>query len=129
MPRFSKLSIQRLDTCAMPLQILMRKAIELSDFSVLCGYRDEEEQNEAYKNGFSKLKYPKSKHNKQPSEAVDVVPYPIDWSDRERFIKLSKVIKKVWSEMSEVEKGGWELSWGGDWKKFSDLPHWELNKK
>lgn len=130
MPKFSKLSLQRLEECHLPLQILMRKAILVGpDFTILCGYRDEEEQNEAYKSGHSKLKYPKSKHNTQPAQAVDIAPYPIDWTDRERFIKLSKIIKETWNSMSEFEKGDWELSWGGDWKKFPDLPHWELNKK
>ena len=130
MPNFSKKSLEILSTCELPLQVLMRLAIQSGqDFSIICGHRGEEEQNEAYKLGHSKLKYPKSKHNTSPSQAVDIAPYPIDWSNKVRFLTLSKHIKATWDSMSELEKGGWELTWGGDWKSFPDLPHWELNKK
>jgi len=129
MPNFSKKSLEILSTCELPLQVLMRLAIQSGqDFSIICGHRGEEEQNEAFAQGHSKLRYPKSKHNTSPSQAVDIAPYPIDFSDIQRFKKLSVIIKDTWSKMSEIEKAGWELQWGGDWKTFRDYPHWELRK-
>jgi peptidoglycan L-alanyl-D-glutamate endopeptidase CwlK len=107
----------------------MYEAIKVTDFSVICGFRGEKEQNEAYARGHSKLKWPQSKHNQTPSMAVDIVPYPIDWNDELRFRTLGAVVKEIWSQLPEEKREGWSLSWGGDWKTFKDLPHFELRKK
>ena len=128
--RFSRKSLENLSTCAKPLQILFKKCIEVTDidFTVICGHRDKKSQDEAYRLGHSQLRWPRSNHNKFPSLATDIAPYPIDWKDLDRFDELSKIIKSVWEEMTEEERGGFDLSWGGDWKKFLDRPHWELVK-
>lgn len=78
------------------------------------------DQNYAYDNGFSRLKWPKSKHNSEPSLAVDVAPYPINWNDPVRFVELSKIIKRIADELAV------QVIWGGDWSHFPDLAHWEL---
>jgi len=129
MPQFSRRSFERLNECHPLLKRVMHSAIEVCDFSVICGYRGEEAQNEAYKNGHSRLQWPKSKHNKSPSEAVDIVPYPIDWDDIDRFRDLASVIKVHWDKIPIAEREGLELHWGGDWEKFKDFPHWELRKR
>ena len=86
MPKFGKKkSQQRLNTCDPRLIELFERVVEDFDCSVLQGHRGEKEQNKLFEKGFSKLKYPKGKHNQYPSLAVDVAPYPIDWKDRERF--------------------------------------------
>jgi hypothetical protein len=69
-----------------------------------------------YRNGIIK----KSKHNKIPSEAVDVAPYPIDWQDIGRFKELSSVIMEAAVEL------GIRLTWGGNFKTFKDYPHFEI---
>jgi hypothetical protein len=38
-------------------------------------------------------------------------------------------VKEIWSQLPEEKREGWSLSWGGDWKTFKDLPHFELRKK
>ena len=96
------------------------RAILKYDFSILQGYRGEEEQNAAYEAGNSKLKYPDSKHNSLPSRAVDCAPYPIDWDDTERFKEMACVI------LEEASVAGVKLRWGGNWKTFKDYPHFEL---
>jgi peptidoglycan L-alanyl-D-glutamate endopeptidase CwlK len=90
------------------------------DVSIIDGHRGKERQNEAFKNGFSTLKYPDSKHNSNPSRAVDVAPYPIDWKDIERFEELALIIFEVANEMNV------DIEWGGNWKNFPDVPHWQL---
>lgn len=129
MPKFSARSLKNLEQCHPLLQLLMYEAIKVTDFSVICGFRGEREQNEAYDRGNSKLKWPQSKHNQTPSLAVDIVPYPIDWNDERRFRTLGTVVKEIWAQLPEEKKEGWSLSWGGDWKTFKDFPHFELRKK
>ena len=67
MPKFSKISRQKLDTCDPRLIQICEAAIKRMDFAVICGHRDKKAQDEAFKGGFSKLKFPRSKHNKMPS--------------------------------------------------------------
>lgn len=70
--------------------------------------------------GKSKAKWPRSKHNTIPSKAVDVMPYPIDWNDLERLSKFSELVKKTAKRMNI------KIRWGGNFKSFFDGPHWEL---
>ena len=88
MPRFGTASRNKLNTCDPRLIEICEEAIKVMDFSVLCGTRSEIEQNALYDQGKTFLRYPHSKHNKSPSKAVDLVPYPVDWEDRDRFILL-----------------------------------------
>ena len=94
-------SLARLHTCDHRIVRVIEKAIQRTpiDFSVLCGYRTREDQVAAYQAGNSKLQFPESKHNAFHcysggpwSQAVDVVPYPVDWDDLDRFHVLSGVI-------------------------------------
>jgi len=126
MPHFSDKSYSNLETAHPLLQRLMDSCIIDYDFSVICGHRGEAAQNEAFSKGYSKLKYPKSKHNSMPSMAVDIVPYPLDWKNIDSFKALSVHIKGVWDKIPVAEREGYTLSWGGDWTSFRDYPHWEL---
>ena len=128
MPSFGKKSQERLNTCDPRLVELFEEVVEHFDCSVIQGYRDEAEQNKAFEDGFSKLKYPKGSHNKYPSLAVDIAPYPIDWKDRDRFHLFAGFVKGIASQM------GLNIRWGGDWNSdthtkdnnFDDLPHFEV---
>lgn len=128
MPKFGKRSKAILALAHPDLQRIANAAIKVTDFSVICSYRGRESQNDMYDSGLSKLKYPESKHNKQPSDAIDLAPYPIDWHDLDRFYFLAGVIHAVASNL------GIEIRWGGDWNRngnfrdsnFIDLPHYEL---
>lgn len=52
--------------------------------------------------------------------AIDVVPYPVDWNDAKKFHAIAKAMKQAATEL------GVKISWGGDWTKNRDLPHFEL---
>ena len=132
MPKFGRTSKKRLVTCKEDLQVLFNEVVKHFDCSVLVGYRGRNEQDTAYESGHSKVKWPNGKHNSNPSLAVDVAPYPIDWDDRERFIYFGGFVKGCAYQL------GLPLRWGGDWdndsqlsdNKFDDLVHFELvNKK
>ena len=85
MPRFGTRSRNALHSCDERLVKVFNEVIKTVDCAVLEGHRDKDKQNKYYKEGKTKLKYPLGRHNEVPSRAVDVVPYPIDWNDRERF--------------------------------------------
>ncbi len=138
MPKFSRSSKEKLETCREELKMLFREVIKEFDCTILYGYRTEENQNRLFEQKKSKLKWPKSKHNKGPSMAVDVAPYyanhdpHIDWKDREKFVCFAGYVMGLAGQMNI------KLRWGGAWKglgklnkdhykkPFDDLVHWEL---
>jgi len=134
MPTFSKTSRERLLTCDPELQILFNYVIKYFDCSILCGERGETAQNKAYNDGFSTKKYPNSKHNSSPSEAVDCIPYPVEWENTNRmryFIGYVMGIAKMLKMYNAMDK---EIVSGIDWndntilkdQRFNDLPHFEI---
>jgi peptidoglycan L-alanyl-D-glutamate endopeptidase CwlK len=131
MAKFGKKSKERLSTCHQDLQKVFNEVIKYIDCSVLEGHRGEERQNKLLQEGKTKVAYPKGRHNAKPSNAVDVVPYPVDWKDRERFHLFAGFVLGLARRMGVV------LRWGGDWNmnfevddnKFDDFPHFELRSK
>jgi peptidoglycan L-alanyl-D-glutamate endopeptidase CwlK len=128
MPRFGRRSRKNLETCHEDLQELFNEVIKFFDCTVIQGHRGKEEQNKYFDEGKSKVKYPKGRHNANPSNAVDVVPYPIDWKDTDRMYYFAGFVKGI------AYKMGIPIRWGGDWNdntevkdtNFKDLPHFEL---
>ena len=128
MPRFGKRSKENLTSCDKQLQNVFNEVIKYVDCSVLEGYRDEKRQNRLFDEGKTKLRYPNGRHNNRPSNAVDVTPYPVDWSDRERQTLFAGFVLGLARSM------GIKLRWGGDWdmdfkvqdNRFDDFPHFEM---
>jgi len=128
MPKFGRKSKERLNTCNEKLQKVFNEVIKHVDCSVLEGHREKDRQNKLYEEGKTKVKYPNGRHNRQPSSAVDVTPYPVDWKDRERQTLFAGFVIGVASQMNI------NLRWGGDWdqdfqvadNRFDDFPHFEL---
>lgn len=119
MPKFGKKSLDKLADCHEDLQRLANELIKEMDVTVLCGYRGKEEQDQAFIDGNSKLRWPNSKHNKKPSLAVDLAPYPVDFKDLKRFIDMCALIEKI------AEKLGLKIILGRDFS-FRDYPHVEI---
>ena len=128
MARFGRKSKEQLATCDERLQKVFNEVIKYVDCSVLEGHRDERTQDRYYEEGKTKVRYPMGRHNSKPSRAVDVVPYPVDWNDRERFTLFGGFV------LGMARRMGITLRWGGDWNmnfevddnKFDDFPHFEL---
>jgi peptidoglycan L-alanyl-D-glutamate endopeptidase CwlK len=112
------------------LQKLADKALEISkqDLKVICSYRNEHDQNKAFDEGTSKLKWPKSKHNCHPSEAIDVVPLPLDWNNIEPFEEMVQVFEEAWYLLDEDITKDWVLQVGADFS-FKDYPHFQIVRK
>lgn len=96
-------SLHELGTCHPELQSLIRDAAAgvdrgdlayagIHDMTVSCGFRNEKDQNEAVRTGASKDPWPTSHHNRMPSDAVDVEPYPERWSDPVKLAVLHAYI-------------------------------------
>jgi len=127
-PYFGKKSKERLNTCDSKLQKVFNEVIKHVDCSVLEGHREKDRQNKLYEEGKTKVRYPNGRHNRQPSSAVDVTPYPVDWEDRERQTLFAGFVIGVANQMNI------KIRWGGDWdqdfqvvdNRFDDFPHFEL---
>lgn len=128
MPTFSKTSEARLQTCHPDLQAVCRELIKQYDFSVLEGYRTEQAQNEAFEKGKSYVRWPRSAHNKTPSLAVDIVPYPIDWSDVGRFRELIIRFDAVAGVLRAAGTISSRFIYGGFWPTLTDWPHIEIKE-
>ena len=122
-------SNRNLDTCHPKLQRLIREVDKrlskrkMLDLTVICGHRGEAEQERAFREHKSTKEWPESLHNRLPSVAVDVAPYPIDWKDREAFALLAGYILAVADDLDI------EIHLGALWNNFPDLPHVELTQR
>lgn len=127
-PHFSATSLDRLNGCDTQLIEVFSEVIRHYDCTVICGHRDSEAQNTAYRNGHSQVRYPDSKHNRYPSLAIDVAPYPIDWLDLDRFRVFGGFVMGVAAAMGVGLR--WGHDWDGDWdfkdQSFHDFPHFEI---
>ncbi len=126
---FSKISLKRLSQCHIDLQILFKEVIKHYDCSILCGYRGEEAQNKLYyaRPQRTKALFPKSKHNKKPSLAIDVVPYPIDWKDYDRFYFFGGFVKGIATMLLKDGVISHKIIWGRDWDDDNDFDDQSLN--
>ena len=123
--------MEKLQTCDQRLQLLALAVVQHFDATVVCGRRLEKAQNKFYYEGNSRLLYPKSKHNKTPSKAIDLAPYisgkGIVWETKQCYYFAGYVMKTA-------ESLGIKIRWGGDWDRdsdvndqtFNDLVHFEL---
>lgn len=154
MPRFSKTSKARLDSCTGVLRQLFETVIERYDCTILEGHRSPGRQLELYRAGRSKVKH--GKHNEKPSEAADVGPYlpgrNIPWpktpsffgrlsaAERAELNAYAKDMGQFYHFAGYVEGTADALEipirWGGDWdrdhclsdQRFDDLVHFETHR-
>lgn len=118
MPKLSAKSKAKLATCHPDLQKVCNELIKTFDFSVAEGHRGKAAQDDAYQRRASKLKWPNSKHNSKPSQAVDIWPYPFPGWD-EKSMPAWKAQRKAFLECAKsLGVSIRTISW--DW------PHFEL---
>jgi len=134
MNNFSESSLKRLSTVDERLQKLFKEAIKNSpvDFGISYGLRTPAEQFELYKQGRTKpgriVTYKDgykqlSKHNYNPSKAVDIVCYnnlKVTW-EPEYYKRVAVHVAKVALEL-EIK-----YTWGGEFRTLKDLPHYEVD--
>lgn len=129
--KFSQRSLRNLLECHPDIQEVFFEVIRHYDCSIIEGFRGRDEQNRAYMQKKSKLRFPDSKHNWTPSLAVDVIFFPFadgDWYNYKKFYHFAGFVLGV------AASKGISMRWGGDWdsdrdfkdQNFHDLPHFEL---
>jgi len=152
MNRWGRRSMSSLSTCHKILQAILTEALEIMNITVLEGHRGERKQNYYFERGFSRVKYPNGRHNKYPSEAVDVSPWPIVYPNLHKFVKKipPNLHKDFWKKVKAyariaymagiivgiAKRKGVTLVWGGDWdgdgelsdNRFDDLWHLQIKK-
>ncbi len=114
-------SLQNLSGVHPDLVAVVKLAISITeqDFTVIEGIRNINRQRELVKAGKSTTM--NSRHI--TGHAVDMVPWPVDWEDIERFEIMAEAMKLAAEELDIP------IVWGGDWKSFYDAPHFELDRK
>ena len=132
MPRFSRKSRSKLEGVDARLVLLLEEVVKYFDITVIEGKRSQERQNQLVKEGKSKTKF--GKHVQ--GMAVDIAPYPIDWTARDDFHYLGGFVLGIACKM------GINIRWGGDWSSsslakeqrttkdnnFDDLVHFEIKE-
>lgn len=135
MPKFSQESFSKLTTCHPDLQALMYEVIKNFDCTIIEGYRNEVDQEKAFAAGNTKLHWPDGKHNRLPSIAIDVAPYPVpEWNKESDFIYFGGIVMGIAVMLKDSGKMTHALRYGGDFNKnqrvsdssFLDAVHFEL---
>ncbi|EOV8094079.1 TPA: M15 family metallopeptidase [Vibrio parahaemolyticus] len=135
----SKSSQKQLVSCNDPINDVVNFVLDFIDVGVVYGHRGKAIQDKLFADGASKLKYPKSKHNAYPSNAVDLIVYVkgIGYIDE----KTSRKYRDYYAFLAGLiagycHKQGYSFRWGGDWdvdrnlddQTFDDLMHFEITK-
>lgn len=136
MPSFGGVSKANLVTCHPDLQIIFQEVVQHFDCAVIAGHRAEQLQRYLFGMELSQVDWPDSLHNSTPAMAADVVPYPVDWKDTDRFYHFAGLVRGIAICFKQQEIITYDLRWGGDWdgdtelhdQSFMDLPHFELVK-
>lgn len=134
MPTFSLKSIANLSTCHPDLQTLANEVIKHFDCTCTCGHRNQQDQDKAFFEGKSKLKFPHGNHNSIPSTAMDLYPYPIDMKNTNRFYWFGGYVLGIAEMLYLTGKMKHKIRYGGDWdgdkdindQTFNDLVHFEI---
>jgi peptidoglycan L-alanyl-D-glutamate endopeptidase CwlK len=120
---FGSRSLKNMTGIHPDLRLVLDKALQDSplDFVVIEGLRTLERQKQLVASGASQTL--SSRH--LTGHAVDLLPIgpngkpAFDWP---LYDQLGPAVKKAAADL------GIELDWGGDWKKFKDGPHFELDR-
>ena len=85
MSSFGALSKEQLQTCDERLQKVFNEVIKHVDCKIIEGHRGEALQRLYFKQEKTRVDWPNGKHNSRPSKAVDAMPCPVNWFDKERL--------------------------------------------
>lgn len=122
MASFGNTSRERMEGLDSDLVRLFEEVVKTFDCTVLKdgGLRTPARQQELFDLGVTKT----LNSNHLTGNAIDIVPYPVDWEDRERQYRFASFVFDTAMRMGiRVRWGGWFRAPGN--KIFYDSPHWE----
>jgi peptidoglycan LD-endopeptidase CwlK len=110
---------------------LQRRIIKLGvDWEplIVSGHRDRAAQDDCVRRKTSKVIWPNSPHNASPSLAMDIQ------GMRNGALVQGKEAEDICKQIAEIvlkiaTDKGISITWGGNFKNFKDLPHWELTNE
>ncbi len=132
---YSKRSLDNLGQCHIDLQTLFNEVIKYFDCSIVYGHRTPEEQKELYaqgrtkagsivthKDGINNL----SKHNYNPSLAIDAVPWHpqkphIRWNEIESLYYFAGYVLATAQQLYECGKITSMIRAGADWNRNNNV--------
>lgn len=131
----SSASLQELHHAEPGLQQLVLAASKLISIEILDSRRGKAAQEAAFNHGFSKVHFGDSAHNYDPCIALDIVPDPLDWKNKESFLRIQRVIG-FYNPQTKMGKGlardmkisiRWlgDPNMDGDIRDGWDFPHYE----
>lgn len=137
MASFGRSSEAKLKMAHPDIQLVMRKAIKIIDFTIVQTHRTSAEHARYIVLGKTRVSYEETRHASNPAEAIDIAPWfrnepHIRWEDRETFIYLAGIIMACAVDLNIP------LRWGGNWDRddeilsdqnFDDLVHFELDRR
>jgi peptidoglycan L-alanyl-D-glutamate endopeptidase CwlK len=111
-------SKEQYDTAHPDLQLIADTVLQIHDCSFKQGHRDQATQDKYFNNGTSKVKWPNGKHNKTPSQAMDLAPYIKGENpyDMERVLFFAGIVMAVADMLYSQGKISHKLKWGGSWR-------------
>lgn len=118
---FGRKSTERLVSCHDDLRRVAELGIRTApiDFFIVCGHRKRIEQDAAFLAGNSKVRWPNSKHNQNPSLAFDFAPVQDPWSNKPRALARYAFLAGVfWFAAAELDV---KIRWGSDWDRDGDF--------
>lgn len=132
--KFSMKELDAIATLDPKLQIIITEVNKIIPIYIVEGHRGEEAQNAAVAKGTSKIKWPDGKHNKMPSQAVDIAPIfdgKIDWTGKfaaQKFYYMNGVVLAVAAMLGIPLRQGCDFNMNLNVEDdgFKDLPHQEL---
>lgn len=133
--KFNATSIGEIEHLEPDLKRLVLEASKLIDIEVLDSRRGKAEQERAFNQGHSKVHFGQSAHNYDPAIATDIVPDPLNWNDKQSFLRVQRVIG-FWNPDTKAGHGlakdmGISIRWlgdpnmDGDVRDGWDFPHYE----
>lgn len=124
-------SLKKLSTCHPDIQALAKEVDSHYPIQCICGERNEADQDKAYEQRMSRVKFPNSKHNINPkmgrtnSWAGDFVPDPdrnpktLNWTDIKSFERMCLEFEEAARKLKIKIRLGRDFT-------FKDMPHVEL---
>lgn len=152
MASYGHKSMGELETAHPDIIKVFLEVVKRFDNTIVYGYRNPTYQFQLFKKGRTLIKgkwvitnkgavvtykdgtTEPSKHNKIPAEAVDAIPYPIDWGDEHRMCYFAGWVMDTAARLKEEGIITHDFRWGNDWNRdteirdetFNDLCHFEI---